>query len=107
MSLENYPTYSKQSMPVLHYFNHSDTGNFPYTAQACYYIIETPKYLYSEGTVKMEILDIKNVEVFLFAGLTKETVKAENVIATVEEDKTIYSCDFEQVLMVVVIPQQN
>jgi hypothetical protein len=53
----------------------------------------------------MEILDIKNVEVFLFAGLTKETVKAENVIATVEEDKTIYSCDFEQVLMVVVIPQ--
>ena len=104
MTLTNFKTWSKQEVPTLHYFNHTDTQAFPYKAEACHYIIETPKYLYSEGTVKMQILKMKNVEVELFAGLTTDTAKAENVIAKIEDDKTFYTVDFEQLMIVVVYP---
>ena len=52
----------------------------------------------------MQILKMKNVEVELFAGLTTDTAKAENVIAKIEDDKTFYTVDFEQLMIVVVYP---
>lgn len=54
--------------------------------EACYYVIETPQYLYSSGTVRMEILEQKNVDLMLFSGPSVETAKEGEIVEVVSDD---------------------
>lgn len=70
----------------LHHYNYTDKTTYKDVAHACYYIIETPKYLYSKGTVKMQILTQKNVDLMLFSGLTVAMAKEGEIVVEESED---------------------
>ena len=77
--------------------------------EACYYVIETPQYLYREGTVRMRIDKQTNVDLMLFSGPTMASVVEGGIIEESTEDgsETWYSVDFTQLMVLVVTPSLN
>lgn len=79
----------------------------PDVFQACYYIIETDKFKYSGGTIKLKILEQKNMDVFLFGGFNLELAQEGLVDSVIEDNDSYYTVEFPNIIVLVVTPKKN